>query len=106
MRLRFWLLAALALPAPALAQVEKPAALVADGIPEIPASLADTTRPYMEFRAAGFEGWNPRTRGIVITTRFGKSIKVKIADNGRLAIDVDTPFSHQVAERLLLARAG
>lgn len=41
-----------------------------------------------------------------ISRRFGKSIKVKIADNGRLAIDVDTPFSHQVAERLLLARAG
>ena len=76
MRLRFWLLAALALPAPALAQVEKPAALVADGIPEIPASLADTTRPYMEFRAAGFEGWNPRTRGIVITTRFGNTAQV------------------------------
>jgi dipeptidyl aminopeptidase/acylaminoacyl peptidase len=76
MRLHFWLLAAFASPAPAWAQVEKPAALVADGIPQIPAALAETTRPYMEFRAAGFQGWNPRTRGIVITTRFGNTAQV------------------------------
>ncbi|MEA3045764.1 MAG: hypothetical protein QOJ53_96, partial [Sphingomonadales bacterium] len=29
--------------------VEKPAALVADGIPAVPAALAARTRPYMEF---------------------------------------------------------
>ena len=73
MRLRFALLAAAFLPlfpAPA-AEVEKPAALVADGIPAVPSELADATRPYMEFRTAALQGWNPRTRGIAITTRFG-----------------------------------
>jgi dipeptidyl aminopeptidase/acylaminoacyl peptidase len=79
--MRFKLLAAAALLLPltaALAQgsgapavVEKPAALVADGIPPVPAALAARTRPYMEFRSAGFSGWNPRDRSMLITTRFG-----------------------------------
>ncbi len=43
--------------------VAKPAALVADGIPPVPADLAARTRPYMEFRTAGFAGWHPRRRG-------------------------------------------
>jgi dipeptidyl aminopeptidase/acylaminoacyl peptidase len=73
MRLRLALLAAaFAAAVPALAaDVEKPAALVADGIPPVPSELADATRPYMEFRTAALQGWNPRTRGIAITTRFG-----------------------------------
>ena len=49
----------------------KPAALTADGIPPVPAALAARTRPYMEFRTAGFAGWNARDRSILITTRFG-----------------------------------
>ena len=78
MRLRFALIAAAFLPfTPSLAaEVEKPAALVADGIPPVPAELADATRPYMEFRTASFQGWNPRTRGIAITTRFGNVAQV------------------------------
>ena len=71
MRLRLCLLAATAaLAAPVLAQVEKPAALVADGIPPVPNELAERTRPYMEFRTAGLQSWNPQTRGMAITTRF------------------------------------
>lgn len=76
MRLRLCLLAAAALAVPALADVEKPAALVADGIPAVPDELADKTRPYMEFRTAGLQSWNPRTRGIAITTRFGNTAQV------------------------------
>jgi dipeptidyl aminopeptidase/acylaminoacyl peptidase len=60
--------AALAQDTPA---VPKPAALVADGIPPIPAALAATTRPYMEFRTAGFAGWNAGDKSMLITTRFG-----------------------------------
>src|SRR5687767_14120043 len=73
MRLRLALLAAALVAAvPVLAaEVEKPAALVADGIPPVPSELADATRPYMEFRTAALRGWNPRSRGIAITTRFG-----------------------------------
>ncbi len=69
--LRTSLLAAALIAAPALADVEKPAALVADGIPLVPDELAERTRPYMEFRTAGFTAWDPSTRGMAITTRFG-----------------------------------
>ncbi|MBL0916694.1 MAG: PD40 domain-containing protein, partial [Sphingopyxis sp.] len=76
--------AALTLPfAPALAQeaakpaVEpKPAALVADGMPEVPAELAAATRPYMENRGAGFVGWNPIDRSMLISTRFGNTNQI------------------------------
>ena len=71
MRLRLILLAAAAIAAPVLAAVEKPAAIMADGIPPVPDELAARTRPYMEFRTASFQAWNPATRGAGIITRFG-----------------------------------
>jgi dipeptidyl aminopeptidase/acylaminoacyl peptidase len=77
MRLCLGLIAAAVLyAAPALADVEKPAALVADGIPSVPDRLAEQTRPYMEFRTAALQGWNPRTHGIAITTRFANTAQV------------------------------
>ena len=63
--------ASVALAVPAFAQVPKPAALVAEGIPPVPDALADQTRPYMEFRTAAFLGWNPTDRSMLINTRFG-----------------------------------
>jgi len=67
-------------PASVLAQtpdvIEKPAALVADGVPAIPAALAAETRPYMEFRTAGFAGWNAADRSMLISTRFGNTSQI------------------------------
>ncbi|AQA00284.1 S9 family peptidase [Sphingopyxis sp. QXT-31] len=83
------LLAALALPlAPALAQAPatpatpaapvapRPAALVADGMPDVPAELAAATRPYMENRGASFVGWNPVDKSMLIATRFGNTSQI------------------------------
>ena len=56
--------------------VEKPAALVADGIPDVPIELAARTRPYMEFRTATFLGWHPTDRSMLIATRFGNTNQV------------------------------
>lgn len=56
--------------------VEKPAALTADGIPPVPTELADRTRPYMEFRTAGFTSWNARDRSMTIATRFGNTAQI------------------------------
>jgi dipeptidyl aminopeptidase/acylaminoacyl peptidase len=56
--------------------VEKPAALVVDGIPAVPQALADSTRPYMEFRTAQFQSWNPVDRSLLMTTRFGNTAQV------------------------------
>jgi hypothetical protein len=58
------------------AVVARPAALVADGIPPVPAELAAATRPYMEFRTATFTGWNNRDRSMLITTRFGNTAQL------------------------------
>ena len=58
------------------AVLEKPAALVADGMPPVPQALATATRPYMEFRTAGFSGWNSRDRSMLITTRFGNTAQL------------------------------
>lgn len=44
--------------ASAAAEVPKPAALIADGVPAVPDELAAATPPYMEYRTAGFSGWN------------------------------------------------
>jgi protease II len=56
--------------------VPKPAALVADGIPAVPVALARQTRPYMEFRTAGFAGWHPRDRSMLINTRFANTSQI------------------------------
>ena len=58
------------------ATVVQARALVADGIPAVPAELAATTRPYMEFRTATFQGWHPVDRSILILTRFGNTNQV------------------------------
>ena len=65
------------------AVVEKPAALTADGIPAVPAELAERTRPYMEFRTAAFLGWHPRDRSMLIATRFANTNQVhRVAQPG------------------------
>ncbi|WP_194744286.1 prolyl oligopeptidase family serine peptidase [Thermaurantiacus tibetensis] len=68
------LLAALLLAGPAIARdLPPPPALRLDGVPQVPAALAERVRPWMEFRTASFQGWDPATRGMLITTRFGDS---------------------------------
>lgn len=74
---RFAYLAAFALPiVPVAAQVEKPAALVADGIPPVPPELAAKTRPYMEFRTASFVGWHPADKSMIVATRFANTAQL------------------------------
>jgi len=50
--------------------------LVAEGIPEIPAQLADEVRRYTEFRNAGFLSWHPQKREMLIATRFGNTSQI------------------------------
>ena len=72
------LLAVIALALPGALRAEdaapsaaRPAALIADGIPPVPQTLVDASRPYMEFRTASFADWNPVDRSMLIATRFG-----------------------------------
>lgn len=52
-------------------EVPKPAELTASGMPTIPAELAEKTRPYLEYRTAGFGGWDASDRSMLVSTRFG-----------------------------------
>ena len=45
--------------------------LVTDGVPPVPAVIAEAARPYSEFRAAAFWDWHPARREMIIGTRFG-----------------------------------
>jgi dipeptidyl aminopeptidase/acylaminoacyl peptidase len=65
-----------AIATPAFADVPKPAALVADGIPAVPDDLAVKTRPYMEFRTATFAGWHPTDKSMLIATRFDNTAQL------------------------------
>ncbi len=60
-------------PRPELAPVAKPAALVADGMPPVPAEIRQLSLPYMEFRQASFVAWSPGSKAMIITTRFGNT---------------------------------
>ncbi len=52
--------------------------LVAQGIPKIPASLADSIGRYSEFRSAFFASWHPTQREMLIGTRFGDTNQLHI----------------------------
>jgi dipeptidyl aminopeptidase/acylaminoacyl peptidase len=50
--------------------------LVAEGIPKIPASLAESVGRYSEFRNGFFASWHPARREMLIETRFGDTNQV------------------------------
>jgi dipeptidyl aminopeptidase/acylaminoacyl peptidase len=53
---------------PAIAPGEN---LIVDGVPPIPASLADTAGRYSSYRGATLADWHPSRREMLIVTRFG-----------------------------------
>jgi len=57
-------------PAAGAPAVPIPAALTAEAMPPIPLALAERARPYLEARSAGFAGWDPNARAVLISTRF------------------------------------
>jgi dipeptidyl aminopeptidase/acylaminoacyl peptidase len=50
-----------------------PENLTVEGVPEIPAELQDDVSRYLEFRGAAFQGWHPKRREMLITTRFAET---------------------------------
>jgi dipeptidyl aminopeptidase/acylaminoacyl peptidase len=70
--LRAWVLVLVASPAAAQdASIPVPPTITLDGVPAIPASVAERFAPYGEFRFAEFLGWHPIRREILIATSFG-----------------------------------
>jgi dipeptidyl aminopeptidase/acylaminoacyl peptidase len=60
----------------ALAQT--PDNLVVEGVPEIPVALKADVSRYLEFRSAGFNGWHPIRREMLVSTRFGDVTQLHI----------------------------
>ena len=52
--------------------------LVVEGVPKIPASLAETVDRYTNFRAANLQSWDPAARQMLITTRFADTAQVHL----------------------------
>ena len=52
--------------------------LVVEGIPAIPASIADDVARYTEFRSASIASWHPTRREMLISTRFGDTNQVHL----------------------------
>jgi dipeptidyl aminopeptidase/acylaminoacyl peptidase len=79
MKLLSRILAVLVLTAAAFPQADQIAPnenLVAEGIPKIPTSLAETVERYTNFRAAVLDSWNPTKREMLIATRFADTYQV------------------------------
>jgi dipeptidyl aminopeptidase/acylaminoacyl peptidase len=74
--------------------------LVVEGIPKIPATLADTVGRYSDFRAASFESWNPDRREMLIETRFGDTAQVHQVKAPGAARTQLTFFPDRVAEAI------
>src|SRR5260370_37662322 len=47
--------------------------LVVDGVPKIPASIAETAGRYASYRSANLADWHPTKREMLIATRFAET---------------------------------
>jgi dipeptidyl aminopeptidase/acylaminoacyl peptidase len=64
-------------PTPAKPAVIRPGDnLTTDGIPEVPAAIAEAVGRYTEFRSASLAGWHPARREMLIATRFGDTPQI------------------------------
>lgn len=81
MKARMALIAAL-LIAPVLISQERTIApnenLVAEGIPKIPAAIADAAGRYGDFRTASLADWHPVRREMLISTRFADTAQLHL----------------------------
>jgi dipeptidyl aminopeptidase/acylaminoacyl peptidase len=66
-------------PTPAPPPTIKPGEnLVVEGVPAIPASIAEDSLRYTESRGAAFTSWNPKRHEMLISTRFGNTNQVHV----------------------------
>src|SRR5436190_24180610 len=60
--------------------IAPPESLVLDGVPKLPATLADAAAPYAEYRAAFPTDWHPLRKAMLIATRFGNTYQAHLID--------------------------
>ena len=69
--------------------------LVVDGVPKIPASIAETAGRYASYRSANFADWHPTKREMLIATRFAETpqlhlVKMPGGEREQLTFFADT----------------
>src|SRR5947208_17154456 len=52
--------------------------LIVEGVPKIPASLAETVERYTNFRGASLDSWDPVKREMLISTRFADTAQIHL----------------------------
>src|SRR6266513_1616264 len=90
------LLVAAAVPAqePVIAPADN---LIVDGVPKIPASLAETAGRYGSYRSANLVDWHPTKREMLIATRFGDTPQLHLVKMPGGTRQLLTLFSDSVA---------
>jgi len=71
--------------------------LVVEGVPPVPATLADDVWRYTEFRSAAFSSWHPTRREMLISTRFGNTNQAHLVKTPGGARTQMTFFPERVA---------
>ena len=73
-----------------------PEALTADGVPPVPAIVAEQVRRYTEARPIAFAGWHPVRREMLVATRSGNTVQVhQVAQPGAAPVQL-TRFDEPV----------
>ena len=70
--------------------------LVVEGVPPIPASIAEDALRYTESRGASFSSWNPKRHEMLISTRFGNTSQVHVVKSPGAARSQLTFFPDRV----------
>jgi dipeptidyl aminopeptidase/acylaminoacyl peptidase len=86
--------------------VRPPESLVVDGIPPIPAALAETAGRYGNYRTAVLRDWNPEKRQMLIATRFGDTAQLHLVNMPSGARQQLTFFADSVAGGRFHPRGG
>lgn len=61
---------------PAADTINPTANLVVEGVPAIPATIAQEVKRYTESRSASFGGWHPQRLEMLVSTRFGNTAQL------------------------------
>ncbi|HLM55407.1 MAG TPA: prolyl oligopeptidase family serine peptidase [Pyrinomonadaceae bacterium] len=80
--------------------------LVVEGVPPVPASLAEDVRRYTEFRSATLGSWHPTRREMLVGTRFGDTPQVHLVRAPGGARTQLTFFPERVTGALFRPKTG
>src|SRR5947209_1953564 len=80
--------------------------LVVEGVPSIPAALANDVRRYTEYRSAALASWNPVRREMLISTRFGDTAQLHLVKTPGGARSQLTFFPERVGGGLFRPKTG